>query len=79
MSKEAHSNILATELKYYEANRANWLCEHKDEYALVSGEHVYGFFKEWVDGYRFGCHTVGVIKPFLLKKVLEYDEVYFVF
>jgi len=72
-------NTLQIELAFFEAHRQEWLETNRNRYALVSGEQLLGFFAEWIKAFEHGCAHVGVQRAFLVKQVLERDEVFYIF
>jgi hypothetical protein len=69
---------LQVELEWFDKRRNFWLKTHKGKYALVSGRRAAGFFIHWPNAFKAGLRKFGV-KPFLIKRVLEGDEVFLIF
>ena len=61
---------LQQEIEYYEAHRATFVEEHPDEFALIKGAALIGFYKDEVEAIRAGHAKFGN-EPFLVRKVAE--------
>lgn len=70
---------LATELEWFEKRRNFWLKSHKGKFALVEGRRAAGFYLHWRNAFKAGIRKFGLDKPFLVKRVLEGDEVFLIF
>ena len=78
-SKSEKSSDLEEELKFFENNRKKWLALHKNEFAVVSGSILLGFFPDFVSAWQAGAHEFGPLASFLVKEVLTEDPIYFIF
>lgn len=72
-------NRLATELEFYKVHKAEWLQRHSGQYVVLKGSEVLGFYAALTDAYTAGASTWGIGKDFLVKQVLAYEPVFFVF
>ena len=65
---------LETELKFFNANRAKWLADHKGKFVLVKGEELVGAFDTAENAYVEGVGRFGNT-PFLVKQILDEEPV----
>jgi len=78
-SKPGTSSGLENELRFFEKNRKKWLALHENEFAVISGQTLAGFFPDFASAWKAGFHEFGPRKPFLIKEVLAVDPVYITF
>lgn len=64
---------LDAEIKYFEANRANWLNVHCGKFALVKGEKLIGAYDSAENAISEGAKQFGV-EPFLVRQITEKEE-----
>ena len=65
---------LETELKYFEAHRAEWVEHHDGKFALIKGEHLQGVFDTDEAAFEAGVETWGNV-PFLIKEIRGEDRI----
>ncbi len=65
--------MLERELKYFEANRAQWLKDHYGKFVLIKDEDFLGVFDNQKDALVEGARRFG-LQSFLIKKLEERDE-----
>jgi hypothetical protein len=70
---------LTSELAYYETHKTEWLKTNRDEFVVIKGTHVLGFFKAFHDAYCEGVARYGVESDFLVKRVVLQEPVFVVF
>ena len=70
---------LAVELEFYAAHKADWLEEHSEKYVVVQDRNVLGFYPSFEDAFRAGVSALGVTRHFLVKQILQQEQVYFVY
>jgi hypothetical protein len=70
---------LSVETKLYETHKADWLQSHRDQFVVVKGTHLLGFFAEFRDAYYAGVEKYGMETDFLVKRVVEQEPVFVVF
>ena len=70
---------LTAELELYETNKSEWLKTNRDEFVVIKGTHVLGFFKVFHDAYCEGVAQFGVDSDFLVKRVVLQEPVFVVF
>lgn len=68
--------VLAEEYKTYLAHQDEFMQGHLDEFVLIKGEKVIGFYKSYEDALRNGLSKFGNV-PFFVKVVAKEEEVYF--
>jgi hypothetical protein len=59
---------LAKEWACYQAHLSDWLSDHEDEFVLIQGDEVYGFFETRDDALSAGYARFGVV-PLFVKQV----------
>jgi hypothetical protein len=70
---------LGTELRVFEANRAQWSREHPGKFVVIQDETVLpGFFDEYASGFRTGLANFGTGRSFLVKQIWSTEPVYFI-
>lgn len=70
---------LGIETDLYEANKAEWLKEHHDEFVVVKGGGLLGFFTNFHEAYSAGVEKYGIDADFLVKRVVPQEPVFVVF
>ena len=75
----AAKTALAAELGYFERHRSLWLKEHPNQYAVIQGNTLLGFFDSFAAAYYDGVRAFGAHAEFLVKRVVENEPVYVVF
>ena len=70
---------LAVETKLYETHKSEWLQSHRDEFVVVRGTDLLGFFPDFRDAYYAGVERYGINTDFLVKRVVPQEPVFVVF
>jgi hypothetical protein len=70
---------LTTELELYEAHKAEWLRNHRDEFVVVKGNVPLGFFADFHGAYRAGVEKYGIDSDVLVKRVVPHEPVFLVY
>jgi len=70
---------LTTELELYEARKSEWLKSNPDEFVVIKGDLVMGFFADFHVAYRAGVDKYGIDTDFLVKRVVPQEPVFVVF
>jgi len=66
---------LEQEQAFFEKNRQQWISAgHEDDWAVVHGDQLHGFFKTIGTGYDAGVKEFGA-GNFLLKQITPTDEI----
>jgi hypothetical protein len=70
---------LNIEIETYESQKASWLREHRDEFVVIKGANVLGFFPEFHVAYTAGVNKYGAKTDFLVKRVALQEPVFVIF
>ena len=70
---------LSIETDLYEAHKEEWLKEHHDEFVVVKGNALLGFFTNFHEAYSAGVEEYGIDADFLVKLVVPQEPVFVVF
>jgi hypothetical protein len=75
----ASPSRLSVETELYESHKSEWLKTHRDEFVVVKGNDVLGFFTDFHHAYLAGVAKYGSGIDFLVKRVVPHDPVFVVF
>lgn len=76
----ATSGSLKAELELFEAHRKEWFALHPEEFVVVTGATVVGFFPDFETAFRAGLKEIGQPEqPFLVKQVWAEEPVYLIY
>jgi hypothetical protein len=70
---------LAVELEYYAQHKAQWLAQRTGPYVVIKDSAVLGFYSNFEAAYRAGAAAYGLSTDFLVKQILEHEQVFFVY
>jgi hypothetical protein len=70
---------LVVETELYETHRAEWLECHRNQFVVVKGNDLLGFFIEFQDAYYAGVEKYGFNTDFLVKRVVQQEPISAVF
>lgn len=70
---------LAVELEYYAQHKAEWLVQKTAPYVVIKDRGVLGFYPNFESAYRAGAAVYGLSTDFLVKQILEHEQVFFVY
>jgi len=70
---------LAKERSYFEMCKPEWLRSHAGDFVVVSGETVAGFFPDYEGALKAGINKFGIKSEFLIKQVLEREQVFAIY
>lgn len=70
---------LTVETKLYEAYKSEWLKDHRDQFVVVKGSDLLGFFANFHEAYSAGVGEYGANAEFLVKRVVPQEPVFVVF
>ena len=59
-----------TELAFYEQHKNEWLPEHENEFIVIAGTKIAGFYADYTAAWDAGAQRFGAESPFLIKQVL---------
>jgi hypothetical protein len=76
--KTAPPNRLTTETELYEAHKSEWLKSHRDEFVVVKGNDLLGFFTNFHEAYSSGVEEYGMDADFLVKRVVPQEPMFVV-
>lgn len=69
---------LAVELEYFSQHKAEWLAHKTGQYVVIKDSIPLGFYQTFEAAYRAGAGAYGIETDFLVKRILEYEPVFFV-
>lgn len=69
--------MLEKEIKYFEANRSEWLKEFPGKFVLIKDEDLIGYFDNQKDALVEGARRFGN-QSFLVRKVEESEDVIYI-
>ena len=75
---DSHSP-LAVELAIYAQRKQEWLDKHENEFVVIAGEAVAGFFLDYASAWSAGLKRFGASSPFLIKQVCSSEPVFYVY
>ena len=74
--RSAPPTRLTVEREFYEARKGEWLKSHRDEFAVVKGNDLLGFFPDFHGAYRAGVEKYGIQTDFLVRRVVPQEPVF---
>jgi hypothetical protein len=75
-SMSGANNPLARELAFYEVHKSEWLPLHENQFVVVAGDDVAGFYKDYESAWDAGTRKFGVQAKFFIKQICQYEPVY---
>jgi len=70
---------LNVESELYEAHKSEWLQSHRDEFVVLKGNDLLGFFANFHEAYSAGAENYGADADFLVKRVLAKEPIFVMF
>jgi len=70
---------LGVEIEVYEAKKSEWLKRNRDQFVVIKGKDILGFFVEFHEAYYAGVEKYGADTDFLVKRVVPQEPVFVVF
>ncbi len=67
------------ELRVFEANKESWLSAHANDFVVISGSAVAGFFPTYSEAYAAALTQFGFDRLFLIKQVMVEEQVFVVY
>lgn len=64
--------LFESERCVFDAHKSEWLATHRDEYVVIKGNRIIGFFPTHRDAYESSIRAIGNV-DMLIRKVTE-DE-----
>ena len=74
---EAHSRFEA-ELQVFEAHRATWARDHREQYVVIRAKQVLGFYPDFERALEAGLQKYEM-GEFLVKQIFSVEPVYAIF
>ena len=75
----APTSRLSIETGFYESQKTEWLKTHRDEFVVIKGEEILGFFPSFYEAYTAGAAKYGTDVDFLVKRILPQEPMFEVF
>jgi hypothetical protein len=72
-------NPLRRELAFYEAHKSEWLPRYEDQFVVVAGDRIAGFYKDYESAWDAGTKEFGLQANFLIKQICLHEPVYFLY
>ncbi len=69
-------NPLSRELAFYEQHKTDWLPNHENQFVVVAGEEVAGFYADYKTAWDAGTERFGLRANFLIKQICTREPVY---
>jgi len=70
---------LSRELAYYEQHKSEWLPGYENQFVVVSGNKIAGFYKDYESAWDAGAKEFGLQANFLIKQICVHEPVYFLY
>jgi hypothetical protein len=70
---------LSVEIDFYETQKSEWLQDHRDEFVVLKGTDLLGFFPNFHEAYFAGSEKYGAGTDFLVKRVVPQEPLFEVF
>jgi hypothetical protein len=67
---------LSSEYELYENKKSEWLGTHRNEFVVVKGEDLLGFFANFHEAYSAGVEKYGADVDFLVKRVVPQEPLF---
>ena len=72
-------NPLRRELAFYEEHKSEWLPHYENQFVVVAGDKVAGFYKDYESAWDAGTKQFGLQANFLIKQICLHEPVYFLY
>lgn len=73
------TNPLARELAFYERHKSDWLPDYENQFVVVAGDKVAGFYRDYESAWDAGTKRFGLQAAFLIKQICLHEPVYFLY
>jgi hypothetical protein len=70
---------LRQELQLYHGRKKSWLQAHLNEYVVIAGDQVSGFYSDYESAFRAAIQEFGIQRQFLIKQICVAEPVYVVY
>ncbi len=74
MEKKEKKIELEAEYNYYEAHKEEWLKDRENQFILIKGEEVSGFFAKFEDAFDAGIKKFGK-PPFFIHQIIREEHI----
>lgn len=75
----AANNSLAREMAFYEVHKHEWLPNYENQFVVLAGDDVAGFYKDYESAWDAGTRKFGLQANFLIKQICQHEPVYFLY
>ena len=72
-------NPLDRELAFFEQHKSEWLPEYENQFVVVAGDKVAGFYGDYESAWDAGTEQFGHQANFLIKQICQHEPVYFLY
>jgi hypothetical protein len=72
-------NPLDRELAFFEQHKSEWLPQYENQFVVVSGDKVAGFYGDYESAWDAGTEKFGHQANFLIKQICQHEPVYFLY
>ncbi len=73
------ANPLARELAFFETHKPEWLPNYENQFVVVAGDEVAGFYKDYESAWDAGTRKFGLQANFLIKQIFQQEPVYLLY
>lgn len=70
---------LQEELRFFEHHKPEWLRSNPDQFVVIVGSRVVGFYQDYESGFKSGLAAAGLGNPFLLRQICAEEPVYLIY
>jgi hypothetical protein len=70
---------LEQELAFYGQHKSEWLPLHENQFVVVGGDTLLGFYEDYASAWEAGAKRFGAQANFLIKQVCQEEPVYFLY
>lgn len=79
MEPGMQEETLKTELKVYEGLKREWLASHLNQFVVIAGEQIAGFYPDYESAFKSAIREFGIKRQFLIKQICAAEPVYVVY
>lgn len=70
---------LKRELQLYHEQKKSWLRSHLNQYVVIAGKQIAGFYPDYESAFRAAIREFGIQRQFLIKQICAAEPVYVVY
>jgi hypothetical protein len=78
-SMSGAQNPLDHELAFFERHKSEWLNNHENQFVVVAGDKIAGFYADYESAWDAGTKEFGHQANFLIKQICQHEPVYFLY